>query len=391
MNKQLLNLSCLALFGAMVAHAQVGVGTTTPRAALEIHATDGGILIPRVQLTSPTVAAPVSNPQGGALLEGTLVYNLGAVAPGHLAAGFYYWNGSQWTAVGGAASTPHNTLDQAYNQGGAGAGRTITANAGSVQIINQNSGGPGLQVNNAMPNTAGISVAMTASGVGVMSTITAANSDYSAIQGVTNSSKNTTSAVVGISSGGATGVTGEALASASAQQAMLGNHMKTTAGNGVSGMGFNGLYGTTNNPYDGYGLYTPHDIFLGAGVYGPSDARYKSNLKPFTHALQELKGLSVNTYRLRYEVKDLDAHGKPRVHLNDREEIGLLAQEVETVFPHMIKETSLDLTQEGGDTLKAVNYTQMIPVLVRAVQELNDELTQLRAEVQALRAAQDNR
>ncbi len=90
--------------------SQVGVGTTTPQAALEINSATAGFLIPRVQLTALTIAAPVINPQSGALVAGTLVYNLGPVAPGNLAAGFYYWNGIQWTAIAGAAPTANAWL-----------------------------------------------------------------------------------------------------------------------------------------------------------------------------------------------------------------------------------------------------------------------------------------
>lgn len=53
----------------------IGVGTQTPAssAALDITATDKGVLIPRVALTSQVIAAPVS---GAA--EGVLVYNTNA-------------------------------------------------------------------------------------------------------------------------------------------------------------------------------------------------------------------------------------------------------------------------------------------------------------------------
>jgi hypothetical protein len=47
--------------------------------------------------------------------------------------GFWFYNGTVWVPfLSGTISG--NTLNQAYNQGGAGAGRTIAANAGAVQI-----------------------------------------------------------------------------------------------------------------------------------------------------------------------------------------------------------------------------------------------------------------
>lgn len=93
-------LSCVNTF------AQVGINTTTPRAALEVEATDGGILIPRVALTSDIDELTVINPQGGSLEVSTLVYNTATAGTGinAITPGFYYWNGVRWLALGGDES-----------------------------------------------------------------------------------------------------------------------------------------------------------------------------------------------------------------------------------------------------------------------------------------------
>lgn len=79
------------------AFAQVGIGVSAPQAALDITSTDAGLLIPRVTLTNATTAAPVINPNGGAVVTGTLVWNTGtgALTP----AGYYYWEASRWNLV----------------------------------------------------------------------------------------------------------------------------------------------------------------------------------------------------------------------------------------------------------------------------------------------------
>ncbi len=76
--------------------AQVGIGTTTPEAALDITSTNG-ILIPRVSLTSLSDVVTVVNPNGGALSESTLVYNDGT--GGLTPSGYYYWQNSQWNQL----------------------------------------------------------------------------------------------------------------------------------------------------------------------------------------------------------------------------------------------------------------------------------------------------
>ncbi len=75
----------------------VGVGTADPKARLEVFATDDGILIPRIELTSTNIASPVASPE-----VSTLVYNTATAGspPNHVVPGFYYWDGAKWVPLG---------------------------------------------------------------------------------------------------------------------------------------------------------------------------------------------------------------------------------------------------------------------------------------------------
>lgn len=127
------NASYIVLFLlSAVASAQVGISNTNPRAQLDISASNpvapantDGILVPRIN------AFPAVNPlsdQNGMLVFLTTV--LGANQPG-----FYYWNFPTLDWIPILSGTLSNaTLDSAYDFGGAGAGRTITADAGAVTI-----------------------------------------------------------------------------------------------------------------------------------------------------------------------------------------------------------------------------------------------------------------
>ncbi|WP_162826965.1 tail fiber domain-containing protein [Pseudolabrys taiwanensis] len=63
------------------------------------------------------------------------------------------------------------------------------------------------------------------------------------------------------------------------------------------------------------------------------------------------------------------------------EQLGFIAQEVEQVLPSIV------LTQDDKDRTKGLKYTEIIPVLTRAIQELKADNDNLRA---ALKAANDN-
>jgi hypothetical protein len=87
----------LFLFLFNIMEAQVGIATDSPEAALDINSTDSGMLIPRIALSSATSAAPLINPNGGLLVEGTMVWNTGTA--GVTPTGFYLWETDQWNLV----------------------------------------------------------------------------------------------------------------------------------------------------------------------------------------------------------------------------------------------------------------------------------------------------
>ena len=66
-------LTLLFLAASLTTFAQVGVGTTTPEGALDVTSTISGLVLPRVANTGA-----VTNPQGGAVVNGTMVYDLSA-------------------------------------------------------------------------------------------------------------------------------------------------------------------------------------------------------------------------------------------------------------------------------------------------------------------------
>ena len=79
--------------------AQVGVGTSTPEGMLDLQNNDSfGFVFPRVALTSSIVAAPVTNPIGGTLVTGTVVFNTNTTSTGtnDVYPGIYAWDGSRW-------------------------------------------------------------------------------------------------------------------------------------------------------------------------------------------------------------------------------------------------------------------------------------------------------
>lgn len=70
--------------------AQTGVNITNPRAALDVSSTNAGLIPPAINiqnLTNPTTI----NPQGGTLVNGTIVYSTNTTNQG-----LFYWATNQW-------------------------------------------------------------------------------------------------------------------------------------------------------------------------------------------------------------------------------------------------------------------------------------------------------
>jgi hypothetical protein len=116
--KKIIYLVIALIFAVSVAsEAQYSVGTNNPnpQAALDLTATNKGVLIPRIALSainniSPFTATPAIS---------MLVYNTvnAGVAPNDVTPGYYYWDGTQWVRL--LTSTPippviNNLINEPY-------------------------------------------------------------------------------------------------------------------------------------------------------------------------------------------------------------------------------------------------------------------------------------
>jgi hypothetical protein len=88
---------------------------------------------------------------------------------------------------------------------------------------------------------------------------------------------------------------------------------------------------------------------------GLSDIRLKENIKPLTGALDSLDSLSA----IRFNWKD-------KKHLGTQEEIGVIAQEVERIYPSLVYNPS--------SGYKLVDYSKLSVVLLSALKELKAQV-----------------
>jgi hypothetical protein len=110
-------------------------------------------------------------------------------------------------------------------------------------------------------------------------------------------------------------------------------------------------------------------LTLGATSWSSlSDERLKNVNSNIDFAIDKLMTLNAINFSWKYDD-------------TNKENIGLIAQEIEKVFPQVIDKSKLPSKddEENIDETEylSVRYTELIPVLVKAIQELNAKITQL--------------
>jgi len=115
---------------------------------------------------------------------------------------------------------------------------------------------------------------------------------------------------------------------------------------------------------------------LASGTITPSDKRFKENISIIDSALLKLHQLNGVTYTMKEEFKSKG--------FEDRVQIGVIAQEVEAIYPQLVK-----TNPETG--YKGVDYSKFTPILIEAIKELDKQVQNLKSENNSLKSQLDER
>jgi len=116
------------------------------------------------------------------------------------------------------------------------------------------------------------------------------------------------------------------------------------------------------------------EIWSVNGLNQSSDARLKKDILPLSNSLDKV--MKMNPVSYHWKVDDGNTH------------IGFLAQELDEVLPEVVRkpvgrQASADdaRTVNPQDDVYAVNYSEIIPVLVKAIQEQQEIIRQLEERI----------
>jgi len=152
--------------------------------------------------------------------------------------------------------------------------------------------------------------------------------------------------------------------------------VRVVANSATSGNSGYILYNTnaTNNGYRFYVTYSGVVNAVTTTIAGISDQRFKENIKDLDDGLDAVLALKPR----KFDWKE----GKGANTKNAR---GFIAQEFETVFPDLVNEW-LEPAPEGEEPYKSVR-ADLIPTLVKAIQEQQTIINDLKARITALEGA----
>jgi hypothetical protein len=392
-----------------------------------------GYLTSATSLTSATDVTTIASPDTGLMVYNTATAgsSLNNVSPG-----YYYFNGSKWVSLSGISKLDDLT-EAVHNSFNLGIGSGALLNSSYTTTYDLNSypmdekGGNIAVGNRALESStsAGGNVAIgdrslfrnttgsnnTATGTNSLFKNTTGSSNTAvgnqALFGCTTCSGNVAigdqslhyqpgnnNTAVGIAAGAAMG--GNNNTALGANSGGWGGELNTSVGYGsFSGeMSFgqkNTFIGanatvpmdgtvsgsTINSTAIGYGalirasntiqlgnsevtnVYTSGNITANS-VQLTSDARLKTNIEGIEGGLETLLRLRPYSYQKR-------SGFEPGYH--EEKEYGFLAQDIREILPELVK--------EGNDPDKAltVNYTALIPILTKAIQEQQKEIDELKA------------
>jgi len=96
-------------------------------------------------------------------------------------------------------------------------------------------------------------------------------------------------------------------------------------------------------------------------AYYSSDERLKENIQPIVNALSKIELITGNTYDWK--------EGFEEIHSHKGSDLGIIAQEVQSVLPEVVTE------RDNG--YLAVDYIKLVPVLIEAIKELSAKVKDL--------------
>jgi len=326
-------------------NGKIGIGITTPQAALNIVSSDV------VSLSTPGHLMLGNVTQNNMALDYNVIQARSNGAGSTLFLNYY--GGATWIGNRSGSAIP---AVYAATSGSVGLGGSTTQ-LGFAVTINPFSTGGAIYINDPGVGNLGLGTKSGNTGEGFRMNISSTTNPNAAIRGHTT--------------GNGFGVLAEAT--------------------GPSGFGAEayssqsyGLWAGTGDVTT-YAAYFSGDVFCSGSYFG-SDENLKKNIQDFSSGMSIINQLHPKHYEYRQ-----DGNYK-LMNMPIGEHYGLVAQDVEKILPNLVKETkfyaskavpseSENLKNSPDINFKALNYTELIPIMIKGMQEQQSTIQQQQKQI----------
>jgi len=397
---------------------RVGIGTTTPDSRLQVNTTTAGQNAFRAQVNGSTkllvddgggvsVGSSTTPPVNGLYVSGSAgigtatpsyklhVVTTGTAIYGNSTGGYYgVWGNSTYAGVYGTGTSYGVIGSGSYGVYGTGSSYGLYGSGGTYGVYGYGS-------------SYGV-YGYSGSNYGVYG-----NAGYIGVYGSGSASSG-----YGLAGAGNYGVSGVGayigvFGQSTNGTAVVGNCANGTGGNFYSDNGYGIVAGTKRSDKNYAGVFNGN--VYAYGTYQGSDIKLKKNIEDVGDAMAIINQLKPKRYEFQKEGK------LASLNLPSGKHYGLIAQDLEEVLPELVKEITHDLNNpkimaepaalpdssnaikkigqknttlqtEPRDILstKAVNYTELIPILIKGMQELyadkDKKINELQLQIDELKA-----
>jgi hypothetical protein len=108
-------------------------------------------------------------------------------------------------------------------------------------------------------------------------------------------------------------------------------------------------------------VYIYKDLYVNGSIYNTSDKNHKEEIEPISDSkIEKLLDLEPVEYKLKTDTKK-------------KKHFGLIAQDVEEIYPELISDSNLGF--------KTVNYMELIPLLLLKMKNMQKEIDELKEQI----------
>jgi hypothetical protein len=120
-------------------------------------------------------------------------------------------------------------------------------------------------------------------------------------------------------------------------------------------------------------VYIPGNLFVDGNIISPSDINLKDNIVEISHDLSD------NIMKLKPTQFTFKTDKNKQIHY------GFIAQEFEEFFPDLVCSKP-----DKNDIVKGINYLEILPLLVGKIQKMQNEIDELKQQMQLLNNNKSN-